>query len=258
MKYVEVLLPFGYEENIVIKENDNNDTQTFEYQMSIRDLISELREKIDEIENIDEKIKALNYVRGELHSVSPLKHHPVDNVVWVKSEDVEPNTYNPNAIPPPELELLHKSISEDGYTMGVVTYNNPNGKIKIVDGFHRRRMLQEHEDIKSSTFGYLPITFVRKSQEDTGDRMASTIRHNRARGVHNIELMSEIVAELVEMGKGDRWICKHIGMSLDELLRLKQITGLAALFNNKDFSQSWDAESEPADIEFEDSQEEQL
>lgn len=252
MKYVETTLPFAeIEQDIVI---DEKKVEQFDLQMQIRGLISDLREKIDSIENVDLKIQTLNYVREELHSVSPLKNHPVDNVKWVKSDEVEPNDYNPNAIPPPELELLYKSILEDGYTMGVVTYNNPSGKIKIVDGFHRRRMVQEHKDISESTLGYLPITFIRKSQEDTGDRMASTIRHNRARGVHNIELMSEIVAELVEMGKGDRWICKHIGMSIDELLRLKQITGLASLFNNKSFSQSWDADSEfdTDNIEFED------
>lgn len=213
----------------------------FDKQLEIRNLISELREKIADIENVDEKIETLNYVRGELHSVSPLKHHPVDYVQWIKSDDVEENEYNPNKIPPPELELLYKSIAEDGYTMSIVTFNNPEGKIKIVDGFHRRMMEQIHKDISQSTLGRIPLTFIRKSQEDTGNRMASTIRHNRARGVHNIELMSTIVAELVEMGKGDPWICKHIGMSADELLRLKQITGLASLFTNKDFSQSWDA-----------------
>jgi len=214
----------------------------FENQMEIRDLISSLREKIADIKNVDDKIEALNYVRGELHSVSPLKHHPVDWVQWKKSNEVEANEYNPNKIPPPEMELLYKSIFEDGYTMSIVTYDNPEGKIKIVDGFHRRLMEQIHEDISKSTHGYIPLTFIRKSQEDTGNRMASTIRHNRARGVHNIELMSTIVAELVEMGKGDPWICKHIGMSADELLRLKQITGLASLFSNKDFSSSWEAE----------------
>lgn len=207
----------------------------------IRDLASELREAIADIESQDEQIETLNYVRQELSSVSPLKHHPVDCVLWIKSEDVEPNEYNPNSIAPPEQELLHQSIASDGYTMSIVTYNDPVGKIKIVDGFHRRLMEQIHDDIKLSTLGHIPLTFIRTEQEGKGDRMASTIRHNRARGSHNIELMSTIVSELVEMGKGDAWICKHIGMSKDELLRLKQITGLASLFNNRDFSDSWDA-----------------
>jgi len=225
-------------ETIINKNMESN----FKENMEIRDLISNLREKIDEIESIDEKIEALNYVRKELHSISPLRHHPVDYVAWVKSENMEANEYNPNKIPPPELELLHKSISEDGYTMPIVSF--PGQHNKIVDGFHRRLMEQIHKDISDSTYGYVPTSFIRSSQEDTGNRMASTIRHNRARGVHNIELMSTIVAELVEMGKGDAWICKHIGMSADELLRMKQITGLASLFQNEDFSNSWEVERE--------------
>lgn len=212
----------------------------FDSGMKIRDLISELREAIREIEDVDDKIETLNYVRKELHDVSPLKHHPVDYVFWEKSANVEANSYNPNAVAPPEMELLKRSIVEDGYTMPIVSFND-NGTIKIVDGFHRRQTERNNSEVSQSTFGYVPLSDVRKSQYDSGNRMASTIRHNRARGTHNIDLMSTIVAELVEMGKGDPWICKHIGMSADELLRLKQITGLAALFLNKSFSDSWDA-----------------
>lgn len=214
----------------------------------IKSLIAELCEAISDIETIGGKIDTLNFVRSELHNVSPLKHHPVDCVIWAKSDDVEANEYNPNAIPPIEMKLLHQSIAEDGYTMPIVTFKelkeDGTEKIKIVDGFHRRQTERNNQDISESTHGYVPLTDVRKSQYDIGNRMASTIRHNRARGVHNIDLMSNIVSELVEMGKGDSWICKHIGMSADELLRMKQITGLASLFLNKDFSQSWDAESE--------------
>jgi len=226
----------------------------FEKQLKIRNLISELCEEIDELETVDEKVEVLNHVKTMLTEVSPLKHHPVDCVHWVKSDQIEANEYNPNAVAPPEMELLYKSILEDGYTMSIVTFKQPDGTIKIVDGFHRRQTERNHTDISESTHGYIPLTFIRKSQEDTGNRMASTIRHNRARGTHNIELMSSIVAELVEMGKGDPWICKHIGMSADELLRLKQITGLAALFNNKSFSQSWTPEGHEITEKFEDEQ----
>lgn len=214
---------------------------SYEYnqQMRIRDLTSDLREEIDSIENVNEKIDALNYARTELHSVSPLNHHPVDCVLWVKSEDVEANEYNPNAVAPPEMQLLYESIKNDGYTMPIVAFREPD-KIMIVDGFHRRETEKRNADISESTLGYLPISSIRESQKDTSDRMASTIRHNRARGSHNIELMSQIVSELVEMGKGDYWICKHVGMSIDELLRMKQITGLASLFTNKDFSEAWE------------------
>jgi ParB-like chromosome segregation protein Spo0J len=138
------------------------------------------------------------------------------------------------------MELLETSIWEDGYTMPVVCfYDAENDKYIVVDGFHRYTVLKNSKRIFEREKGMLPVSVIDK---ELGDRMASTIRHNRARGSHNIDLMSNIVSELVEMGKGDAWICKHIGMSKDELLRMKQITGLASLFKNKDFSDSWDAE----------------
>jgi ParB-like chromosome segregation protein Spo0J len=164
---------------------------------------------------------------------------PVYNVLRVHVDKVQANDYNPNAVAPPEMELLETSIWEDGYTMPIVCYyDNENDKYIVVDGFHRYSILKSSKRIFDREQGYLPVSVIEK---DLSDRMASTIRHNRARGSHNIELMSVIVAELVEMGKGDAWICKHIGMSKDELLRLKQITGLAALFEHKSFSDSWDA-----------------
>ncbi len=201
-------------------------------QLEIRDLLSSLREAIAGLPDNDSKIDALNYCRSELHSVSPLQHHPVDLVIWVKSGYVEANEYNPNSVAPPEMQLLYESISNDGYTMPIVSWKDSD-IIRIVDGFHRRETERRNKDISESTLGYLPVTNIRNTQVDTGNRMASTIRHNRARGTHNIELMSQIVSELVEMGKGDAWICKHVGMSVDELLRLKQITGLASLFLNR-------------------------
>ncbi len=217
------------------------DKEYFERQMEIRNLISELRDRIEEIENVDEKIDTLNYVRGELHSVSPLKNHPVDFVFWQKSIEVEANEYNPNSVAPPEMKLLYESILNDGYTMPIVSFKDET-ITRIVDGFHRRETERNNKDISQSTFGRVPLTSIRVEQTDSSNRMASTIRHNRARGSHSIELMSQIVSELVEMGKGDAWICKHIGMSIDELLRMKQITGLASLFQNKSFSDSWEVE----------------
>ncbi len=165
---------------------------------------------------------------------------PVYDVKCVPLEKVTANDYNPNSVAPPEMELLEISIWEDGYTQPiVVVYDRENDKYVVVDGFHRYLTMKNSERIYEREQGMLPVVVLDK---EIGDRMASTIRHNRARGSHNIELMSTIVSELVEMGKGDRWICKHIGMSQDELLRMKQITGLAALFKNTDFSQSWEAE----------------
>ena len=155
----------------------------------------------------------------------------------VHISQVEANTYNPNSVAPPEMALLETSIWEDGYTQPVVTFfDEEKQKYIVVDGFHRYMILRDSQRIREREREMLPVVVIDK---EMGDRMASTIRHNRARGSHNIELMSSIVAELVEMGKGDRWICKHIGMSPDELLRLKQITGVAALFANREFSPSW-------------------
>jgi len=163
---------------------------------------------------------------------------PVYNVLRVPIDKIQANDYNPNSVAPPEMELLETSIWEDGYTMPVVCfYDEENDKYIVVDGFHRYTVLRTSKRVFEREQGMLPISVIDK---DLSDRMASTIRHNRARGSHNIELMSTIVSELVEMGKGDAWICKHIGMSKDELLRLKQITGLASLFENKDFSKSWE------------------
>lgn len=165
---------------------------------------------------------------------------PVYNVLRVPISKVVANTYNPNSVAPPEMALLETSIWEDGYTQPVVTfYDKEADQYIVVDGFHRYLILKNSERINKREQGMLPIVVIEKTM---GDRMASTIRHNRARGSHNIELMSTIVAELVEMGKGDRWIQEHIGMSADELLRLKQITGVASLFANRSFSDSWEAD----------------
>lgn len=166
---------------------------------------------------------------------------PVYGVRRVPISKVTANDYNPNSVAPPEMALLETSIWEDGYTQPVVVVYDPESdNYVVVDGFHRYCILRDSDRIREREQGMLPVVVLDKAMHD---RMASTIRHNRARGSHNIELMSTIVAELVDMGKGDAWICKHIGMSPDELLRLKQITGVAALFQNQEFSKSWDAEN---------------
>jgi len=172
---------------------------------------------------------------------------PVYGVRRVPISKIKANDYNPNKVAPPEMALLETSIWEDGFTQPIVTfYNATEDMYIVVDGFHRYTVGRTSERIRERECGTLPIVVIDK---ELGDRMASTIRHNRARGSHNIELMSTIVAELVEMGKGDRWICQHIGMSVDELLRLKQITGVAALFANRDFSDSWESEGVDVDEE---------
>lgn len=218
----------------------------------VRELLSALKEEISSVSDVDGRIDLVNEVRLSISEVSPLKDHPTDCTVWERSAGVEVQKLNPNSTAPPEMELLYESVKNDGFTMNVVSFKQPDGIFRIVDGFHRRLIERTHPDISASTFGRIPLSIIRKSQESESDRMASTIRHNRARGTHNIERMSVIVAELVEMGKGDRWIQKHIGMSADELLRMKQITGVAALFANRDFSDSWEASDTPVEtIKFE-------
>lgn len=163
---------------------------------------------------------------------------PVYNVLRIPIEKIIANNYNPNAVAPAEMKLLYDSIKEDGYTMPIVTfYDKEQDKYIIVDGFHRYTIMKKYKDIYDREQGHLPIVVIDK---DLSDRMASTIRHNRARGSHDVDLMSNIVAELVEMGKSNEWISKHLGMDLDEILRLKQITGLASLFKDGEFSQSWE------------------
>lgn len=193
--------------------------------------------------SIDEQIDIINELKIALHEISPMRNEPVDCVLWVKGEKVRANDYNPNSVAPPEMELLRQSIMEDGYTQPIVSYKEDDF-ITVVDGFHRNRVGKEIEEVKNRIHGRLPVVNINEWKQGRSDRMASTIRHNRARGSHNVELMSTIVSELVEMGKGDAWICKHVGMSKDELLRMKQITGLASLFENKEFSKAWEADSE--------------
>ncbi|NUU96750.1 ParB/RepB/Spo0J family partition protein [Marinitoga sp. 1138] len=163
---------------------------------------------------------------------------PVYNVRPVPIEKIRANEYNPNKVAPPEMELLYRSIKEDGYTMPIVCYYNEKEDIyEIVDGFHRYTIMLKYKDIYERENGMLPVSVIDK---DISERMASTIRHNRARGSHDVDLMSNIVKELKEMGRSDRWIMKHLGMSLDEVIRLKQITGLASLFKDKEFSEAWE------------------
>lgn len=162
---------------------------------------------------------------------------PVYNVRRVPLEKLRANAYNPNSVAPPEMKLLYRSILEDGYTMPIVCYYLPQeDAYEIVDGFHRHMVMKQHKDIYEREGGCMPVVVIDKP---LSDRMASTIRHNRARGTHDIGLMVNIVADLVGAGMSDAWIMKHIGMDADELLRLKQISGLASLFKDADFSPAW-------------------
>jgi len=202
----------------------------------IAELLFKLKKEIEKIEDVDEKIDTLNEIKINLHEVSPITD-PVDCVIWVPANTVQANDYNPNKVASPEMKLLYQSIKLDGYTMPVVTYNLETGNREVVDGFHRNRIVKEHNDIAERTFGRLPVSTIDKPLDE---RMGSTIRHNRARGTHQIRSMSDIVLELTKYGWSDQEICKKLGMELDEVIRLKQITGLKEAFANHEFSKSWE------------------
>lgn len=201
------------------------------------------RQLVAELERLDapERIEALNEIRAALHEVSPLRHHPVDFVRWVPVESVRANAYNPNVVAPPEMRLLAHSVSANGYTMPVVTHEAEYGT-EVVDGFHRRRIASDVPEVRESTMGYLPITRIRAERTDTPSRIAATIEHNRARGEHRIDQMSELVRQLHEAGWRENKIMEELGMTSDEVRRLKQITGLAAMFASREFSEAWEVE----------------
>lgn len=196
-----------------------------------------------------EKVAAINEVKAQLKEISPFCENPVECVRWVKADEVIANDYNPNSVAPPEMELLHTSIQEDGYTQPIVVWQH-DGIYEVVDGFHRNRVGKEYADIRERIYGYLPVVVINNDREDKGDRIASTIRHNRARGKHRVEAMSDIVIELKRRNWSDKKIAKELGMDADEVLRLSQITGLAEMFADKDFSQAWEVDMTEEITEF--------
>lgn len=204
------------------------------------------------VEQITEQIRALladadlagqveivNQLRAAIHDASPFAAHPVDLVQWVPVESVTANDYNPNSVAPPEMELLHISIAADGFTQPIVTNLEEDTRV-VIDGFHRNRVGREYDDVAESLHGYLPVVQIRSTATDRSDRMASTIRHNRARGKHSVVKMTDIVLELKRRNWTDNKIAKELGMDNDEVLRLSQIGGLADAFADRSFSQAWE------------------
>jgi ParB-like chromosome segregation protein Spo0J len=165
-----------------------------------------------------------------------INSHPISKVLWVPTELVQANDYNPNSVAPPEMRLLELSIEQDGYTQPIVTWLRDDGVYEVVDGFHRHRVGKEK--LKLS---HLPVVVINADRQDKSDRIASTIRHNRARGKHAVSAMSDIVQELARRNWSDAKIAKELGMDADEVLRLKQISGLAEMFADQEFSEAWEA-----------------
>ena len=174
----------------------------------------------------------------ERHTEEKIRKHPVSNVIWVNADKVEANDYNMNVVAPRELELLAVSILEDGFTMPVVTfYDEEKDKYIIVDGFHRSYLVKNNKEVRESTGGKIPIVIIEKPLKE---RVASTIRHNRARGKHNVSGMSNAVFKMLDEGATDDEICKKLGMEAEELLRLKHITGFSKLFENVEYRKAWE------------------
>lgn len=211
--------------------------------MTLDELIEEVVVTISALP-LEERVEALNQARARLHAISPFRAEPVDLVRWVRAESVHANDYNPNSVAPPEMRLLALSVLADGYTQPVVSYAEQSGQHEVVDGFHRHRVGKEDPAVRARVHGYLPVVAINEGRVDMADRMAATIRHNRARGKHQVDAMSDIVADLARRGKSDAWIAENLGMEADEVLRLKQTTGLTELFRDRAFSMAWEPMSD--------------
>jgi ParB-like chromosome segregation protein Spo0J len=205
---------------------------------NISDRIKALIEDLKQLPE-SELVEAINQVKLAMHDISPMKDEPVDCILWVKGDTVQANDYNPNIVAPPEMRLLKHSIEMDGFTQPIVTYAI-DGHREVVDGFHRNLVGKKHRPVRERTRGYLPVSTIRSNRENREDRIAATIRHNRARGVHGVDNMSEIVVELSRRNWSEKKIGRELGMEPDEVLRLKQVSGLAELFADREFSEAWE------------------
>lgn len=201
----------------------------------MKDLKKQIKSEFDKA--TDQQL-FLNELRTWIHNNISLVPQPIDNVQWVPLEMVQPNDYNPNSVAKVEMGLLYKSIKHDGYTQPIVTiYDAEINKYVIVDGFHRFFTCQRNEDIMERNKGMLPIVIINK---DINDRMASTVRHNRARGEHSVEGMSNMVFDMLENGWSEEHICNHLGMEPEEILKLKHVTGFSKLFENIEYKKAWE------------------
>lgn len=196
-----------------------------------------------------EKIRVINEIRRELHGYSPFATEPIDCVQWIPCGQVTANDYNPNSVAPPEMKLLELSIMEDGYTQPIVAWTTDAEQYEVVDGFHRTRVGTESQVIHKRVLGHLPLAVINTQRSDRSDRIAATIRHNRARGKHRVDAMSDIVMELRKRKWSDERIGRELGMDPDEVMRLCQISGLAELFADRDFSEAWEAELVAEDVD---------
>lgn len=210
----------------------------------IKQLTAEIVLHLEQMD-LEAKVDTLNYVRQQLHFSSPFKNEPVDLVQWVPNSEVKANQYNPNSVAPVEMELLKTSIASDGYTQPIVSMVDPSDNLReVIDGFHRHKVGKFDIEIQARIHGYLPVVTINEGRTDITDRMAATIRHNRARGTHAVDKMSDIVLDLKKRNWSDEKIARNLGMDADEVLRLGQISGLAEMFAHREFSEAWESEGE--------------
>ena len=206
-------------------------------------IVDDAKQVIARLASLDDesRMDAINEIRAALHEISPMKREPVDFVRWVRADQLHANDYNPNSVAAPEMRLLQLSIMSDGYTQPIVAWPDSDGSFEVVDGFHRNRVAREVGAVKKRVMGRLPIAVINTDRTSKEDRIAATIRHNRARGKHRVDAMSEIVVDLARRNWSNEKISKELGMEPDEVLRLKQVTGLAELFADQEFSEAWEA-----------------
>lgn len=209
--------------------------------MTQDELIQNIGQYFSTAKSDEEKIQTLNALRASLHRHSPFQKEPVDCVIWVKTDKIVNNDYNPNVMAPVEKRLLKHSLQTDGFTQPIVV-SEEDGKYRVVDGFHRHMLGKSVTGVGARLNGYLPVTCVNASSSGEAERIAATIRHNRARGKHKISSMSDIVRDLHRLGWDNTRISRELGMDEDEVLRLKQISGLAELFAGEAYSQAWTVE----------------
>ncbi|MBD8129094.1 ParB-like nuclease domain-containing protein [Pantoea agglomerans] len=203
-----------------------------------RDMTKTVIEYLESFDDVELKINAINELKSLIHQHSPFCCEPVDCVLWVKAKTVEANDYNPNMMATVEKKLLERSIKQDGFTQPVVVANQQQ-RYLVVDGFHRHLIGKSCPELNQRLRGYLPVALINAECEGQKERIAATIRHNRARGKHQIAAMSDIVRDLHRQGWDDSRIGEELGMDADEVLRLKQISGLTELFADKRFSEAW-------------------
>ncbi|MEQ3696120.1 MAG: ParB N-terminal domain-containing protein [Pseudomonadales bacterium] len=187
--------------------------------------------------SLKDRVEIFNLLSVLAASIVEFKH-PALNVQLVRTNTLEDNDYNPNVVSPPEYRLLTHSIREDGITMPLVVAKSQGQKpYVVVDGYHRAQIIKFDKEVNKSLADHIPVVILAKPLDK---RISSSVRHNMARGSHQVKLTAKLILRLKELNWTNDEIGKELGMDSDEVLRMQQITGLAEAFKNDDFSTAWD------------------